>query len=54
MAAKNEATRVESSMAEALAAKNSEIEKLLSSVDALKTQLASSEGNQASLQVRDI
>ncbi|XP_030448282.2 golgin candidate 1 isoform X2 [Syzygium oleosum] len=50
-AAKNEATRVESSMAEALTAKNSEIEALLKSVDSLKTQLALSEGNLASLQV---
>ncbi|KAK3436407.1 hypothetical protein EUGRSUZ_C01004 [Eucalyptus grandis] len=50
-AAKNEATRVESSMAEALMAKNSEIEALLKSVDSLKTQLALSEGNLASMQV---
>ncbi|XP_048133313.1 golgin candidate 1 isoform X1 [Rhodamnia argentea] len=50
-AAKNEATRVESSLAEALTAKNSEIEALLKSVDSLKTQLALSEGNLASLQV---
>ncbi|KAI4380393.1 hypothetical protein MLD38_006589 [Melastoma candidum] len=48
--AKSEATKVESSMSEALAAKNSEIETLIRSVDALKTQLASAEGNQASLQ----
>lgn len=50
-AAKNEATRVESSMAEALTAKNSEIEALLKSVDSLKTQVALSEGNLSSLQV---
>ncbi|KAI4377404.1 hypothetical protein MLD38_015035 [Melastoma candidum] len=49
-AAKTEATRVESSMSEALAAKNSEIETLIRSIDALKTQLASAEGSQASLQ----
>ncbi|KAF7851884.1 hypothetical protein BT93_L2027 [Corymbia citriodora subsp. variegata] len=49
-AAKNEATRVESSMAEALTAKNSEIEALLKSVDSLKTQLGLSEGNLASMQ----
>lgn len=41
-------------MAEALTAKNSEIEALLKSVDSLKTQLALSEGNLASLQVQDI
>lgn len=39
-------------MLEALAAKNSEIESLVNSMDALKKQAASSEGNLASLQVR--
>ncbi|XP_057468253.1 LOW QUALITY PROTEIN: golgin candidate 1-like [Actinidia eriantha] len=48
--AKNEATKVESNMAEALAAKNKEIEALLSSMDSLKKQAALSEGNLASLQ----
>lgn len=38
-------------MVEALAAKNSEIEALVSSMDALKKQAALSEGNLASLQV---
>lgn len=38
-------------MAEALAAKNAEIEGLVSSTDALKKQAALSEGNLASLQV---
>lgn len=38
-------------MVEALAAKNSEIEALVSSLDALKKQAALSEGNLASLQV---
>lgn len=38
-------------MVEALAAKNSEIEALVSSMDALKKQAAISEGNLASLQV---
>lgn len=38
-------------MAEALAAKNSEIEALVSSMDAFKKQAALSEGNLASLQV---
>ena len=38
-------------MAEALAAKNKEIEALLSSMDSLKKQAALSEGNLASLQV---
>ena len=48
---KREVTRVESNMAEALAAKNAEIEALLSSMDAVKRQAALSEGNLASLQV---
>lgn len=39
-------------MADALAAKNSEIEALVSSMDALKKQAALSEGNLASLQVK--
>ncbi|KAK7309631.1 hypothetical protein RJT34_06517 [Clitoria ternatea] len=47
---KKEVTRVESNMVEALAAKNAEIEALLSSVDAVKRQAALSEGNLASLQ----
>lgn len=50
-ASKNEVTRVESNMAEALAVKNSEIEALVSVTDALKKQAAISEGNLASLQV---
>ncbi|MCH95735.1 golgin candidate 1-like, partial [Trifolium medium] len=48
---KKEVTRVESNMAEALAAKNAEIESVLSSVEAIKRQAALSEGNLASLQV---
>ncbi|XP_057506750.1 LOW QUALITY PROTEIN: golgin candidate 1-like [Actinidia eriantha] len=48
--AKNEATKVESNMVEALATKNKEIEALVSSLDSLKKQAASSEGNLASLQ----
>ncbi|XP_024020676.1 golgin candidate 1 [Morus notabilis] len=47
---KTEVTRVESNMSEALAAKNSEIEALVSSMDALKKQAALSEGHLASLQ----
>ncbi|KAK8660078.1 hypothetical protein V6N13_051014 [Hibiscus sabdariffa] len=47
---KNEVTRIESNMVEALAAKNSEIEALVNSMDTLKKQAASSEGNLASLQ----
>ncbi|KAF4398511.1 hypothetical protein G4B88_013600 [Cannabis sativa] len=47
---KIEVTRVESNMGEALAAKNSEIEALVGSMDALKKQTAVSEGNLASLQ----
>lgn len=38
-------------MVEALSTKNAEIEALVSSVDALKKQAASAEGNLASLQV---
>ncbi|KNA03305.1 hypothetical protein SOVF_210470, partial [Spinacia oleracea] len=49
-AAKTEVNRAESNMAEALAAKNSEIETLVSSLEALKKQAALSEGNMASLQ----
>lgn len=49
-AAKNEVSKVESSMTAALSAKNDEIEALTSSVDALKKQAALSEGNLASLQ----
>ncbi|GFY98383.1 golgin Putative 1 [Actinidia rufa] len=48
--AKNEATKVESNMVEALATKNKEIEALVSSLDSLKKQAALSEGNLASLQ----
>ncbi|KAJ1418361.1 Ribosomal protein S8e [Sesbania bispinosa] len=48
---KREVSRVESNMAEALAAKNVEIEALLSSMDAVKRQAALSEGNLASMQV---
>lgn len=48
---KREVSRVESNMAEALAAKNAEIETLVSSMDAVKRQAAVSEGNLASLQV---
>ncbi|KAF7819768.1 golgin candidate 1 [Senna tora] len=47
---KREVTRVESNMSEALAAKNAEIETLVSSMDAVKRQAALSEGNLASLQ----
>ncbi|XP_015061339.1 golgin candidate 1 [Solanum pennellii] len=49
-AAKKEVSRADSSMADALAAKNAEIEALVSSMDALKKQAALSEGNLASLQ----
>ncbi|MBA0555178.1 hypothetical protein Golob_014232, partial [Gossypium lobatum] len=48
---KSEVTRVESNMLDALAAKNSEIEALVNSMDALKKQATLSEGNLASLQV---
>ncbi|CDP03270.1 unnamed protein product [Coffea canephora] len=47
---KSDVTRVESNMADALAAKNAEIEALVNSVDGLKRQAALSEGNLASLQ----
>ncbi|KAI7730477.1 hypothetical protein M8C21_019557 [Ambrosia artemisiifolia] len=47
---KEEVNRVESSMLEALGAKNAEIEALASSMDTLKKQAALSEGNLASLQ----
>ncbi|XP_023545995.1 golgin candidate 1 isoform X1 [Cucurbita pepo subsp. pepo] len=47
---KSEVSRVESGMAEALAAKNSEIEALISSMDALKKQAALSEGSLISMQ----
>lgn len=47
---KSEVTRIESNMVEALGAKNSEIEALVSSMDAVKKQAALSEGNLASLQ----
>ncbi|KAI9192596.1 hypothetical protein LWI28_025261 [Acer negundo] len=50
-ASKSEVSRVESSMVEALAAKNSEIEALVNSTDALKKQAALLEGNLASLQM---
>ncbi|XP_073307425.1 golgin candidate 1-like isoform X2 [Primulina huaijiensis] len=49
-ASKSEVSRVESNMVEALAAKNADIEALVSSVDAMKKQAALSEGNSASLQ----
>ncbi|KAG6723567.1 hypothetical protein I3842_03G214900 [Carya illinoinensis] len=51
---KSEVSRVESNMVEALAAKNSEIEALVSSLDTLKKQAASSEGNLASLQAAEL
>ena len=44
-------TKVESSMVEALAAKNTEIEALVSAMDALKNQAALNEGKVSSLQV---
>ncbi|XP_019078600.1 golgin candidate 1 isoform X4 [Vitis vinifera] len=49
-ASKIEVSKVESIMVEALAAKNSEIEALVNSMDALKKQAAFSEGNLASMQ----
>ncbi|XP_020600289.1 golgin-84 isoform X2 [Phalaenopsis equestris] len=49
-AVKAEAARAETNMTEALAAKNTEIESLVGTVDALKKQLSSSEGRLASLQ----
>ncbi|KAL6958110.1 hypothetical protein U1Q18_050882, partial [Sarracenia purpurea var. burkii] len=48
--AKSDVTKVELNMTEVLAVKNSEIEALVSSMDALKKQAALSEGNLASLQ----
>ncbi|KAG5051928.1 hypothetical protein JHK87_004126 [Glycine soja] len=47
---KREMTRVESNMVEALAAKNAEIEALVSSMDVVKSQAAMSQGNLVSLQ----
>ncbi|GER28815.1 golgin candidate 1 [Striga asiatica] len=49
-ASKREVSRVEANMADALSAKNAEIETLVSSVDSLKKQAALAEGNLASLQ----
>lgn len=49
-ASKSAATKVESEMGDALAAKNSEIEALVIKMDALKKQAAVSEGKLASLQ----
>ncbi|XP_020105885.1 golgin-84 isoform X2 [Ananas comosus] len=49
-ASRMEAARVESNMADALASKNSEIESLVSSMDAMKKQAAASEGKLASVQ----
>ena len=49
--ARVEVTKVESSLSEALAAKNAEIETLLGSVDSLKNQASSAEGKIATLQV---
>nr|VDD29080.1 unnamed protein product [Brassica oleracea] len=49
-ASKTELTKVESSMVEALAAKNTEIEALVSAMDALKNQAALNEGKVSSLQ----
>lgn len=48
---KEEVNRVESSMLEALATKNAEIEALVNSMEMVKKQAALSEGNLASLQV---
>ncbi|KAF9606387.1 hypothetical protein IFM89_025076 [Coptis chinensis] len=48
---KVEVSRVESHMVEALAAKNSEIDSLVNSLDTLKKQTSVSEGKLASLQV---
>lgn len=48
-----EAARVEANMSDALAAKNSEIETLVNSLDALKKEAAASEGTLASLQVKN-
>ncbi|KAJ8643241.1 hypothetical protein MRB53_004989 [Persea americana] len=47
---KSSVSKIESDMADALAAKNSEIEALVTSMDALKKQAAASEGKLASLQ----
>ncbi|KAH0460629.1 hypothetical protein IEQ34_011292 [Dendrobium chrysotoxum] len=49
-AVKAEAARAETNMTEALAAKNTEIESLVGTVDALKKQVSTSEGKLASLQ----
>ncbi|XP_026447666.1 golgin candidate 1-like [Papaver somniferum] len=49
-ASKIEVSRVESNMSDALAAKNSEIENLVNSMDSLKKQAATSEGKLGSLQ----
>ncbi|XP_042416981.1 golgin-84-like isoform X1 [Zingiber officinale] len=51
---KTEAARVEANMSDALAAKNSEIETLVNSLDALKKEAAASEGTLASLQQNDM
>lgn len=50
-ASKQEVARVESNMSAALAAKNTEIESLIVSMDALKKQASASEEKLASLQV---
>ena len=50
-ASKSEAARVESSMSEALAVKNSEIDALVNSLEVLKKQASTSEGKATSLQV---
>ncbi|RWR72494.1 golgin candidate 1 isoform X1 [Cinnamomum micranthum f. kanehirae] len=47
---KSSVSKIESDMADALVAKNSEIEALVTSMDALKKQAAASEGKLASLQ----
>ncbi|KAI3845151.1 hypothetical protein MKX03_019818 [Papaver bracteatum] len=49
-ASKIEVSKVESNMSDALAAKNSEIENLINSMDSLKKQAATSEGKLGSLQ----
>lgn len=46
-----EVARVESNLSDALAAKNSEIDALVNSLDALKKEAAASEEKLASLQV---
>lgn len=48
---KSEAARAESSMSEALAVKNSEIDALVNSLEVLKKQASASEGKATSLQV---